>query len=68
MTKLEEIKERILERKQNITHIYNGKDLMLNIYKNRLQPINIQPYNETKWLYELWIAGTEIVDDLEEEN
>jgi hypothetical protein len=27
------------------------------------------PYLEsTKWLYELWIAGTTIIDDLEEEN
>ena len=25
------------------------------------------PMNEFKWLYTLWIAGTEIVDDIEEE-
>ena len=25
------------------------------------------PRDEFKWLYELWIAGTEIIDDLEEE-
>lgn len=40
-------------------YIVKGKissDLELNL-----------PRNEFKWLYELWIAGSEIIDDLEEE-
>lgn len=53
-------------KEEKVIRIYNGKALILNIIDNKLQPINVQPYIETKWLYTLWIAGTEIVDDLKE--
>lgn len=54
-----------IAREEKVIRIYNGKALILNIFDNHLQPINVQPYSETKWLYTLWIAGTEIIDDLE---
>lgn len=43
-------------------------DSIIEIFNNKITEIQLDYlYEETKWLYTLWIAGTEIVDDLKEE-
>lgn len=38
---------------------------LLGIKDNKIYDSNITLDNRTKWLHALWVAGTEIIDDLE---
>lgn len=48
-----------------------NEDYELLIRDNKIDDIDefccYQNYDNTKWLYTLWIAGTEIIDDMKEE-
>lgn len=48
--------------------IIGQSNLLVVIKDNKLLEINISDRHEdlNKWLYTLWIAGTKIIDDLEE--
>lgn len=50
-------KEWFMDTWTSFVHFKNNK--IFKIYKSS--------YESLKWLYTLWIAGTEIIDDLEEE-
>ena len=73
--KLSEIVSRLncqVERYNDYINLYDDtyeeddiRDYSLFIKNNKIDEIHILPTNEFKWLYTLWIAGTEIVDDLE---
>lgn len=50
------------------TYIYYEDDIIITIDKEKNIILNIEFTNtfiELKWLYALWITGTEIIDDLE---
>ena len=58
-----------IERKENLNLIcvYSGKGLIFQVYKNKICPINVIPYEATKWFFKLWLDDYIVVDDMKEE-
>lgn len=66
-----------IDRHKNLINLYEVNELefdgeywqdesyLLGIRDNKIYDSNITLDDRTKWLYTLWIAGTEIIDDLE---
>ena len=74
VSKLEEfyVDEYIIHRENNTIYIHEKEesylvDSIVEIFNNKIAEIQLDYlYDETKWLYALWIAETEIIDDLKE--
>ena len=66
------VDEYITHRENNTIYIHRKDesyliDSIIEIFNSKITEIQLDYlYDETKWLYTLWIAGTEIVDDLKE--
>lgn len=59
-----------IKRDNHLIFVKNSDGLLFTIDFNKLLPgriLNYVCYGNLKWLYTLWIVGTEIVDDLKEE-
>ena len=77
--KLSEIVERLncyVKRNENTIHLYDIEEDLFDEYdtfesysliieNNKITTILLSQCDEFKWLYTLWIAGTEIIDDME---
>lgn len=58
-----------IKRDNHLIFVKNTDGLLFTIDFNRLLPNRILDYvcyGNLKWLYALWIAGTEVEDDMEE--
>ena len=60
----------VLNNKAVVTNVKYNNDLMyrnhiIDFEDNQIWYIHLPKEEKFKWLYTLWIAGTEIVDDLE---
>ena len=73
--KLSEVLDKIdyddiqIKRDNHLIFVKNSNGLLFTIDFNRLLPNRILDYvcyGNLKWLYTLWIAGTTIIDDLED--
>ena len=73
--KLSEVLDKIgyddiqIKRDNHLIFVKNSDGLLFTVDFNKLLPcrfLDYVCYGKLKWLYTLWIAGSEIIDDLED--